>query len=251
MEPDMIFNTCAQSSSQEIPFDESMRQRITVMDFKTISGGEGYRNDAEKRKIKDYYTSRCGAAVTARGNRVHKDYVSKATAIDKKIARVYPGAPKCVACVTQYGRIFGPTVGPYSEVSPDFIKLWNLVAAAQTNKALGRSRFTGGKWKLFAMHKYRLVQSWGLYFHRGWARLLDARITELYGIIPDSFDSRGYSEERREQLQAHFFFSSIHGDRLSDELSPDSDGEEEDLGMSYHGGDFPGGTSARSSSRAH
>ena len=190
--------------------------------------------------------------MTARGSRVHKDYVSKADAIDKKIRGVYPGAPKCVTCVAQYGRIFGPTVGPYSEVSPDFIKMWNLVAAAQTNKALARTNFTGGKWKMFAMHKYRLVQRWGLFFHRGWARLLHARITELYGIIPENFDSRGYSVDRGEQLQAHFFFSSIHGeDRMSDELSPASDGEEE-FGISYHGGVQPGATSARSSSgRAH
>ncbi len=240
MKPDIVVDTRGQSRTQEIPFHESLAQMLTVMDLKTLSGGEGYRNDAEKRKIKDYHSSRCGAAVTARGKRVHGDYVSKATALDKKIAKFDPGAPKCVTCVTQHQRILGPVVGPYAEVSSDFLMLWNFVAAAQTNKALARSRFSAGKWKLFAVHKFRLVQRWGLFFHRGWARLLDARITELFGTVQEALDPRGYSEERREQLQAHFFLASIHADRQSDVPSPDSEGEEEDFDTRYTGGAFLG-----------
>lgn len=240
MKPDLVISTVAQNNNQEIPFHESMRQTRIVMDFKTTSGGKEYREKAAKRGFKEFYSSRCGAGVTARGNMVNREYLSKATALDKKIATVYPGAPKCVTCVTQYGRIYGPAVGPFAEVSPDFVMLTNFVAAAQTNKALASSTYSGGKWKLYALHKHRLVQRWGLFFHRGWARLLDARIADLYGTLPEPDDSRGYSEERREQLQAHFILSSIRGDRMSDDPLLGSDEEEEGLDAGYDGGVFAG-----------
>jgi hypothetical protein len=127
----------------------------------------------------------------------------------------------------QLKRVFGPVVGPYAEVSPDLLKLWGFVAAAQANKTLERAPLHAEKWKVLAMHKRRLVQRWGLYFHRGWARLLNGRITECFGTVEEALDPRGYSEERREQLQAQFFLSSIHGSRRSEDPSPDSEGEED------------------------
>jgi hypothetical protein len=200
------------------------------MDVKTFSGGEGYVDWASKRSFKEWQGSRCGAAVTMRGRKVNAEYLENANAKEKLLSKEFPGKPTIAKSIErQYGRIFGPVIGPYAEVSPDFLKLLDLVAAAHTNRTLARSSPRAEKWKLYAMHKRRLVQRWGLYFHRGWARVLNGRIFECFGNTSEALDPRGYSEERREQLQADLFFSAVlHPNRLSDELSPAPEGEEKD-----------------------
>jgi hypothetical protein len=226
--PDFIFDTRAQSRQLEIPFHETLTQTVVAMDLKTLSGGEGYTGWASRRTFTEWQGSRCGAAVTMRGNLVNKEYLENAAAKEKLLARDCPGKPSLQESMQQqFGRIFGPVVGPYAEVSPDFIKLLNLVAAAHTNRTLERSSRHSEKWKLYAMHKRRLVQRWGLFFHRGWARVLNGRILECFGSATHAPDPRSYSEERREQLHAEIFFSSFQSRRLSDELSPAPEGEED------------------------
>ena len=225
----MILDTRAQSRQLQIPFPVELEQTLVAMDLKTFSGGEGYVESASRRSFSEWQKSRCGAAVTARGNLVNREYLQNAEAKDKLLSNEFPGTPSLAESIKQqFGRIFGPVVGPYAEVSPDLLKLWNLVAAAHTNRALEHTSRRAEKWKLFAMHKRRLVQQWGLFFHRGWVRLYNGRILDCFGSANQAQEPRSYSEERREKLQAEIFLSSFHPKRTSDELSPAPEGEEID-----------------------
>ena len=111
------------------------------------------------------------AVVNTRQKKVNTDYHSRAKSLDARGGDTRDGFEAELSSYGQGGRVLGPVVGAFGEMSDDVKELANTVAE---EFAVEHCSFYGEKApkavKGFFLNQ--LYCSWGHTAHRGWARLL-------------------------------------------------------------------------------
>ena len=171
-----------------------------LVDFKTLLPGQRYRADTD---------ATTGSVVNGRQEEVSPDYEKKATKLDSHVpgdaATPFQDRLKTFGI---NGRVLGPTVGAWCEVSEDFDLILDLIAHALADEET--STIQVPHHQSVARQKSKLVADFGLMMHLTWARqLLDNREFVLVeGRHPSSDpnhgrDDAGYDSEEEERDLHH------------------------------------------------
>ena len=134
----------------------------SIVDVKTLSPCGSYPDER---------TGNPNAAVNSRQKKVNADYHAKAKSLDTRGGDMQDGFDAELNTYGQGGRVIGPVVGAFAEMSSDV----HVIAKAVAEElALEHCRIYGDKTlkvvKGFFLNQ--LYRSWGLTAHRGLARLL-------------------------------------------------------------------------------
>ena len=171
-----------------------------LVDFKTLLPGQRYRADTD---------ATTGSVVNGRQEEVSPDYEKKATKLDSHVPgdAATPFQDKLKTFGIN-GRVLGPTVGAWCEVSEDFDLILDLIAHALADEET--STIQVPHHQSVARQKSKLVADFGLMMHLTWARqLLDNREFVLVeGRHPSSDpnhgrDDAGYDSEEEERDLHH------------------------------------------------
>ena len=134
---------------------------MSVANLRTLSSCGPCTNDR---------TGNPSAVVNARQKKVNTDYHSRAKSLDARGGDTRDGFEAEISSYGQGGRVLGPVVGAFGEMSEDVKELANAMAE---ELAVEHCSFYGDKTskavKGFFLNQ--LYRSWGHTAHRGWARL--------------------------------------------------------------------------------
>ena len=108
----------------------------TLNDAKTVSPGRPRHNQSTLRLC---HTKPC-SVVEKRQEQVHKEYVNKAKAIDKKNKAHSPGP--ALAHLESFGRVRGLVIGPRGEASSDLHALVERVCTVRAEKLVQESSYS-------------------------------------------------------------------------------------------------------------
>ena len=175
--------------------------RKSVADLKTLSPCDLYSNDR---------TGNPNAVVNARQKKVNTDYHSRAKSLDARGGDTRDGFEAELNSYGQGGRVLGPVVGAFGEMSDDVKELANAVAE---ELAVEHCSFYGDKTSkavkgFFLNQVYR---SWGHTAHRGWARLLLDRRSLVQ--VPNAPRRRARADDRyyeKNIMESYFHPESDH-----------------------------------------
>ena len=146
---------------------------ITLVDVKTKSCCSKYPAAAPDS----------AAVVKKRQEQVNKDYHTRARKLDEERGTIAGTSGSFAHELNQYGqngRVVGPVVGAFAEVSPDIYAISDLVASVLADEHC--SYFSEKPSAAKAMFTQKLYRSLGLTAHLGWARLLVDRYRDLVQI---------------------------------------------------------------------
>ena len=154
--PDLVIN------GRSLSGNGFLAGRKSVADLKTLSPCDPYSNDR---------TGNPNAVVNARQKKVNMDYHSRAKSLDARGGDTRDGFEAELNSYGQGGRVLGPVVGAFGEMSDDVKELANAVAE---ELAVEHCSFYGDKTSKVVKGFFlnQLYRSWGHTAHRGWARLL-------------------------------------------------------------------------------
>ena len=108
----------------------------TLYDVKTVPPGLSRHNQSTLRLC---HTKPC-SVVETRQEQVHKEYVNKAKAIDRKNGAPEPGP--ALAHLESFGRVQGLVIGPRGEASSDLHALVERVCKVRAEKLVQESSYT-------------------------------------------------------------------------------------------------------------
>ena len=149
-------------------------------------------------------------AFSRNGKKVNTDYHSRAKSLDARGGDTRDGFEAELNSYGQGGRVLGPVIGAFGEMSDDVKELANAVAE---ELAVEHCSFCGDKTSkavkgFFLNQVYR---SWGHTAHRGWARLLLDRRSLVQ--VPNAPRRRARADDRYYEeniMESYFHPESDH-----------------------------------------
>ena len=146
--------------------------------------------------------------VNARQKKVNTDYHSRAKSLDARGGDTHDGFEAELSSYGQGGRVLGPVVGAFGEISEDVKELANAVAE---ELAVEHCSFYGDKASKVVKGFFlnQLYRSWGHTAHRGWARLLLDRGSLVQ--VPNAPRRRARADDRyyKEDIMESYFHPKV------------------------------------------
>jgi len=146
-----------------------------------------------------------GETVQQRADRVNRDYVKHAEAIDAK----FPGST-VLDELNRYGvegKVLALVTGSLGNCSPDLLVVIDLIAATKTVRALELR--IANRDQLFGMHRRFLISSFGLFTTRLWARHIHERFRDAVSPQAPSSCAHHLPDPDRE-ITREFFLGNSH-----------------------------------------
>ena len=168
--PDLLIDGRSLSPALEGVGAALLRNTRTLVDVKTESCDDMY----------PAVTGAPAAMVKKRQKQVNDDYHKKAKKLDLKLGTAADSAGPFEKELNQYGqkgRVVGPVVGAFAEMSPDTYAIADLVASVLEQEHC--AYFTEKPAAAKALFIQQLNRSLGLAAHLGWTRLLVDRYRDL------------------------------------------------------------------------
>ena len=124
---------------------------------------------------------------------IRDSYHSRAKSLDAQGGDTHDGFEAELNFYGQGGRVFGPVVGAFAEMSEDAKELANALAG---ELAVEHCSFYGDKMSKAVKGSFlnQLCRSWGHTAHRGWARLLLDRCSLVQ--VPNAPRRRARADDR-------------------------------------------------------
>ena len=170
-----------------------------LVDFKTLGAGDCYKKD-----FKDF-----GRAVSERQKQVSIDYHNTAIFLDRKLHGTTEDTrgpfQKVLLEYGVNGRVLGPVVGFFGEVSSDIIDIRDLCAQelAKRHKEI----FKCGQAQAVGMFTHQLNRRWGHSVARGWSRLVLSRLR----MHVDDNRTHSSTPEGRQTYETYNYFNGGNG----------------------------------------
>ena len=141
-----------------------------------------------------------GETVQQRADRINRDYVRHAEAIDAKL----PGS-KVLDELNRYGvdgKVLALVTGSLGNCSSDLLVMIDFIAATKTARALELR--IANRDQLFSMHRRFLISSFGLFTTRLWARHIHDRFRDAVSAqAPSSCANRLRDPDREVTREFH------------------------------------------------
>ena len=193
--PDLVINGRSLSGTGPLVGTKS------IVDVKTLSPCGVYPDDR---------TSTPNAVVNARQMKVNLDYHTKAQSLDARGGGTHDGFDAELNSYGQAGKVVGPVMGAFGEMSSDVHAIADVVAE---ELALEHCTFYADKTQKMVKGFFlnQIYRSWGLTAHRGWARLLlDRRCLVQIPNAPHHHTRMGDDYYEENEMESYFNPEASH-----------------------------------------